>query len=287
MLQLIAVLLLAGPLAQPPAPACTSREECRAAALIAEAAGDFERFHDLAWRAVQKGSPNDPELMELLARAMARSGRPGDAIVMLSRLADMGVKPDVSGDEFSVVRTLKDWPDVAAKIDAVPDAAAAGTAAAPASAAPDPAAKPAGAEAGKPAAPEAKRAPARPKKSPETPAAPAPVTSAAAPPAEAAAAPLATAKEAAPAPKAPEAAPTEAEPAAMPEPEAALEYEAPDLVASALAYDAESRRFVVADRAARRHHGRRGRGRLLRRSGGPPHRRAARRPLGRQLPRRG
>ena len=98
---------------------CATREACRAEALIAEAAGDFERFHDLSWRAVQKSKPNDPELMAMLARAMARSGRPGDAIVMLSRLADMGVKADASGDEFTVVRTLKDWPAVQAKLDAL------------------------------------------------------------------------------------------------------------------------------------------------------------------------
>jgi len=72
---------------QTPAQTCATRDTCRAEALIAEASGDFERFHDLAWRAVQKGKPNDPELMAMLARAMALSGRPGDAIVMLSVFA--------------------------------------------------------------------------------------------------------------------------------------------------------------------------------------------------------
>ena len=104
---------------QTAAASCASRDTCRAEALIAEAAGDFERFHDLAWRAVQKGKPNDPELMVMLARAMALSGRPGDAIVMLSRLADMHVKVDTSGDEFRVVRTLKEWPDVESKLAAL------------------------------------------------------------------------------------------------------------------------------------------------------------------------
>lgn len=116
---LVVLLLSVVPaLAAPQAPPadCATRDTCRAQALIAEAAGDFERFHDLAWRAVQKGKPNDPELMVMLARAMALSGRPGDAIVMLSRLADMGVKVDTSGDEFRVVRTLKDWPDVESKL---------------------------------------------------------------------------------------------------------------------------------------------------------------------------
>jgi hypothetical protein len=105
--------------AQTPAQACATRDTCRAEALIAEASGDFERFHDLSWRAMQKGKPNDPELMAMLARAMALSGRPGDAIVMLSRLADMHVKVDTSGDEFRVVRTLKDWPDVESKLAAL------------------------------------------------------------------------------------------------------------------------------------------------------------------------
>ena len=104
---------------QPAAQDCATEDACRAQALIAEAAGDFEHFHDLAWRAVQKGKPNTPELMVMLARAMALSGRPGDAIVMLSRLADLGVKVDASGDEFRVVRTLKEWPDVEARLAAL------------------------------------------------------------------------------------------------------------------------------------------------------------------------
>ncbi|HWK09022.1 MAG TPA: hypothetical protein VNR64_03160, partial [Vicinamibacterales bacterium] len=118
---MILPLLLASVMSLPQsgAPDCPTRDTCRAQALIAEAAGEFERFHDLAWRAVQKGKPNDPELMVMLARAMAVSGRPGDAIVMLGRLADMGVKVDASGDDFRVVRTLKDWPAVEAKLAAL------------------------------------------------------------------------------------------------------------------------------------------------------------------------
>ncbi len=56
----------------------------------AAGAGEFERFHDLAWRAVQLGPKNDPALMFLLARAQKLSGRPGDARVMLARLAALG-----------------------------------------------------------------------------------------------------------------------------------------------------------------------------------------------------
>ena len=113
------VFVLSLLLLQSPPAACSTSDACRAEALIAEAAGQFETFHDLAWRAVQKGKPNDPELMTMLARAMALSGRPGDAIVMVERLADMGVKVDASGDEFRVVRTLNDWPRVAAKLAAL------------------------------------------------------------------------------------------------------------------------------------------------------------------------
>jgi hypothetical protein len=113
-------LTSASPVPQAPAAECATRDTCHAQALIAEAAGEYERFHDLAWRAMQKGKANDPELMLMLSRAMALSGRPGDAIVMISRLADMGVTVDASGDEYAVVRTLKGWPDVEAKVAALP-----------------------------------------------------------------------------------------------------------------------------------------------------------------------
>jgi hypothetical protein len=112
---------------------CTSVADCRQQALAAEAGADYEAFHDLAWRAVQKGRPNDPDLMSMLARAMSLSGRPGDALVMLTRLADMGVRVDTSGDEFRRVRALKGWPEVEARLAGLPPPPAA-PAAAPASA---------------------------------------------------------------------------------------------------------------------------------------------------------
>lgn len=72
--------------------------------------GDYERFHDLAWRAIQTGPKNDPALMYLLARAQSLSGRPGDALVMLQRLADMGVPTDAAtNDDFRRVRALPGW----------------------------------------------------------------------------------------------------------------------------------------------------------------------------------
>ncbi len=137
----LAILLLAS--GQAPSP-CADSADCRQQALAAAAAGDYETFHDLAWRAVQKGKPNDHDLMYLLARAQSLSGRPGDALVMLGRLVDQGVAVDAAtNDDFRRVRALKDWPELEARI--------AGTAAKPS--APD--AKPS-APATKRAAPEAK-----------------------------------------------------------------------------------------------------------------------------------
>src|SRR4029450_11534298 len=76
---------------------------------------DYETFHDLAWRAVQKGKPNDPALMYLLARAQSLSGRPGDALVMLQRLRELGIRTDAAtNDDFRFVRALKGWAEVAA-----------------------------------------------------------------------------------------------------------------------------------------------------------------------------
>jgi hypothetical protein len=125
---------------------CSDVRECRQQALDAATAGDYERFHDLAWRAVQKGKPNDPELMYVLARAQSLSGRPGDALVMLQRLTQMGVATDAAtNDDFRRVRALKDWPDLQTKIAALgtpPAAPKPSTPSAPAAAAPAPAPAP-------------------------------------------------------------------------------------------------------------------------------------------------
>lgn len=94
-------------------PACREWRECRQLALDAAARGDAEAFHDLAWRAVQTGPPRDPDLMYLLARAQSLSGRPGDALVMLRRLAERGVATDAATNEdFGRVRALPAWPEV-------------------------------------------------------------------------------------------------------------------------------------------------------------------------------
>jgi hypothetical protein len=120
---------------------CSDWRSCRQQALAAADSGDYERFHDLAWRAVQIGPPKDPTLMSMLARAQALSGRPHDALVMIDRLAEMGVAvdADTSGD-FVRTRQLPGWPEVAAHIDRVRrpglPAAAPAPAASPASVAP-------------------------------------------------------------------------------------------------------------------------------------------------------
>ena len=102
-------------LAQPQTPECADAASCQAAAQEAAARGEFEAFHDLAWRAVQKGRPNDPALMVLVARAQSLSGRPGDALVMLRRLAQNGIATDAStSEDFRRVRALPQWPEVEA-----------------------------------------------------------------------------------------------------------------------------------------------------------------------------
>jgi hypothetical protein len=144
LLHTFATLLFIGPLfqVQPVARRVECREwrECRQLALDAHDSGDYERFHDLAWKTVQTGPPHDPDLMYLLARAQSLSGRPHDALIMLGRLAEMGVATDAAAnDEFRVVRTLPDWPRVEALIAAVGRPPLAASPAVPASSPPAPA----------------------------------------------------------------------------------------------------------------------------------------------------
>src|SRR5438093_3921614 len=104
---------------------CTEWHQCRELALAAADRGEYETFHDLAWRTVQTGPRNDPALMYLLARAQALSGRPHDALVMLERLADMGVASDAAtNDDFRRTRELPGWPGLAARVERLnrPDA---------------------------------------------------------------------------------------------------------------------------------------------------------------------
>jgi hypothetical protein len=88
-------------------------------ALDAAARGEYELFHDLAWRTVQTGPKNDPALMFQLARAQVLSGRPHDALVMLQRLVDKGVAATAITDpDFTRTRELPGWPEVEAAIAA-------------------------------------------------------------------------------------------------------------------------------------------------------------------------
>ena len=105
--------------AEQPEPAgCTTTVECRRLALEAMERQEYEDAHTLAWRAVRSGPPNDPELMELLARTQSLSGRPQDALIMLRRLADRGVGlvEAETHDDFRRVRSLPGWPEVLSRI---------------------------------------------------------------------------------------------------------------------------------------------------------------------------
>lgn len=102
-------------LLQSPPASCADAAGCKQAALDAAARQDYEAFHDLAWRAAQKARPNDAELMYLLARAQSLSGRPGDALVMLRRLTQMGIATDAkTSEDFRRVRALPAWSELEA-----------------------------------------------------------------------------------------------------------------------------------------------------------------------------
>src|SRR5215471_11163679 len=124
-------------LAQAPAPAsCPDVAACRAEAEAAASRGEFEAFHDLAWRAVQKGKRNDPALMFLVARAQSLSGRLDDALVMLNRLADLHAPIDLLLPDFDRVRQLPGWAGLEAKVAGAPAPPAAAAPPAPSAAAP-------------------------------------------------------------------------------------------------------------------------------------------------------
>ena len=123
MTSLVLVVLLGFSPQDPASPRadCRQPQECRQLALDAAGRGDFEAFHDLAWRAVQTGPKNDPDLLYLLARAQSLSGRPGDALVMLQRLARMGIRTDAATNEdFRRVRALPGWPETEASLNGAP-----------------------------------------------------------------------------------------------------------------------------------------------------------------------
>jgi hypothetical protein len=212
-------------------------------ALAAADRGEFETFHDLAWRAMQTGPPRDPSLMLMLARAQALSGRPHDALVMLDRLAQMGVASDAdTNDDFARTRQLPDWPELAARIERLRTPATAPTPAPPPPAPPAPAAAPRrGARSTPKAAPPAPAPKAEPPAPPppvEPPSAPSPA--APPPPVEP---PLPTAA-AAPAPVAPVVRPVAKSEAAR--------FSTDRSGVVGLAYDLVSRRILFADRIGRK-----------------------------------
>ena len=197
-----------------PQSSCPDAASCRALALEAQQRQDYEAFHDLAWAAYRKNS-KDPELMLLLARAQSLSGRPGDALVMLERLAAAGVPTGAAtDDDFARVRALPRWAEVEAEFSGEPASASAKASAdksAPAKASAD------------------KSAPA--KASADKPSASVPASASA----------KASADKSAPA-KASADRPSASVPLSF----------TTVLTPSALVYDAVSKRFIVADRKARR-----------------------------------
>jgi hypothetical protein len=110
-LSLVAAVSSAG--SQPQPAACATWQACRDAVEAAITDEAFERALDLAWRAVQKGPKDDPALMFLLARAEARAGRPQDALVMVRRLAERGVRTEaLAHPDLERVRNLDTWAEV-------------------------------------------------------------------------------------------------------------------------------------------------------------------------------
>lgn len=103
---------------------CRDSQACRQLAMDAAGRKDYEAFHDLAWRVMQTGPTNDPGSMFLLARAQSLSGRPGDALVMLRRLAPMRVpgapNDAATSEDFAAVRALAGWSEVEARLAGAP-----------------------------------------------------------------------------------------------------------------------------------------------------------------------
>jgi outer membrane biosynthesis protein TonB len=244
------LLILLTVAAPPQAPECKEWHECQKLALEAAERQDYNAFHDLSWRALQTGPKNDPTLMTMLARAQSLSGRPHDALVMLQRLASMGVNTDAeTNDDFRFVRALPAWADFEARLKGLPPPPKPAPAAPPGTTTPTtptPAtAKPAdppatakrGRAAGKPSKEElAKPDAAKPEATkPET------------------AKPEATKAEV---PTTPEPSKAESTPAAETKPAAPrtgnLMFSAPGLTAVGFGYDAVSGRFIVGDRKDRR-----------------------------------
>jgi hypothetical protein len=252
LLVLAVVSLLAGsdavhaaaPLGQaaPSAPACRTWQDCRQLALAAADRGDYQEFHNLAWRAVQLGPAKDPALMYLLARAQCLSGRPHDALVMLRRLADAGVATDAdTNDDFRLTRELPGWSEVAALMTSIRDGSPASPVSANTAAGrADRAARPTAAARAS-VAPTAAPAVTPPAVTTLAPTVPAPSP----PPGATSSSTRAAASRVVPAgTKMPALKPARVENAAR--------FSAGGFVAGGLAYDAVSKRFVVGDASGRK-----------------------------------
>jgi hypothetical protein len=202
--------------------ACKDWKACRELALEAAGRKDYEAFHDLAWLTVNAGPKNDPALMAMLARAQSLAGRPNDALVMLNRLASMGVVTDAAtSDDFARVRALPGWAELEAKLGGAPPTPSTVT-----TPAPSPAATPAPA--------------------PATPAAPTPAVTP--PPSKSAAkADAKPTKDAKPKETASNAATRSGK-----EPPPPLSFSSAGIATTGLAYDAVSGRFILADGRDRR-----------------------------------
>ena len=209
----VVVVLWAGaPGAVLTAQECQEWKDCQQQALAAADRQDYNAFHDLAWRTLQLGPRNDPANMTMLARAQSLSGRPGDALVMLQRLASMGIATDAAtSNDFERVRALPGWAELEAKISGSSPSPAAVTSA---PSKPATSAKPEAAPAATPPASTNETAVASTVK-PEP----------------------ATAKPASPEPKG----------RAAPKAGGPLLFAAPSLSAVGLGYDAVSGRFIVGD----------------------------------------
>lgn len=228
---LAAPLLLVLLLQQAPA-TCGDLSSCRAAALEAQGRKDFEAFHDLAWLTYRKGRADDPELMLMLARAQSLSGRPSDALVMLQRIIARGIATDAAtSEDFARVRALPRWKELFGQADAAPS--------------------PAGAAATAPAAeaPRSASPPSSPPPSATKPAAPSPSVPSA--PGGEAAPPKASGNATSTGAAAPSGV-SPAKPNRTGRPSGAPLSFTTLLRPTAFAYDAVSKRYVIADRDARR-----------------------------------
>jgi hypothetical protein len=232
---------------------CKDWKSCQQMALEAAGRQDYDAFHDLSWRAVNAGPRNDPALLTMLARAQSLSGRPHDALVMLQRLATMGVVTDAgTNDDFARVRALPAWAAFEAALAGKSVTATAPSAAAPKVDAPKvdapkvdaPKVDPAPATAGTTARTPLEAPPAKPPAKEEPP----PVNKdAALSKKETPAAKKEAAARTAPTGKAPAPEPRGAKPAAAP-----LSFSSAGITPSGLAYDGVSSRFIVADGRDRR-----------------------------------